>query len=195
LERAVRPLTGLIQQRPPAFSALKVAGRRAYDLARAGQQVELAERPVTIHQLTIVGYDYPSITLHVVCSSGTYVRSLGRDLAISVGTAAVMSALVRTAIGPFVLSEAIDPAQLSKESLPNLLRSPLEALAELPCLRLGPAEARQIANGIAIQAAATGLPVGYQGECSAVDTTGRLTAIIQTRPGGLLAPVRNFPVA
>ena len=87
---------GRIAQRPPAFSALKVAGRRAYKLARAGQPPQLAPRPVEIFAAEIKSYQYPELVMEVECGSGTYIRSLGRDLAESLGTAAVMSALVRT---------------------------------------------------------------------------------------------------
>ena len=88
--------TGRIAQRPPAFSALKVAGRRAYDLARRGKLPQLAPRPVDVFQIEIRRYQYPELVLNVECGGGTYIRSLGRDLAESLGTAAVMSALTRT---------------------------------------------------------------------------------------------------
>ena len=91
----------MIQQRPPAFSALKIGGRRAYDLARSGKEVVLKPRPVTVYELTVRDFAYPRLVLETQCSAGTYVRSLGRDLAESIGTAAVMSELVRLEIGPF----------------------------------------------------------------------------------------------
>src|SRR5437588_67214 len=81
-------------------------------------------RPVTIHRLTIASYDYPTLVLELECGTGTYVRAIGRDLAESLGTAAVMSALVRTTIGPFRLDEACDPGMLSSETLPQHLLSP-----------------------------------------------------------------------
>ena len=87
---------GRIDQRPPAFSAVKVAGRRAYELARQGRQPEWLPRPVVIHSIEVAAYQYPELILDVACGGGTYIRSLGRDLAESLGTAAVMSALVRT---------------------------------------------------------------------------------------------------
>jgi tRNA pseudouridine55 synthase len=102
---------GRIQQRPPAYSAVKVAGRRAYALARAGREVELDARPITVHRLEVRAYAYPTLTLEVRCGGGTYVRSLGRDLAASLGTAAVMSELVRTAIGGFRIEQSVDPAR------------------------------------------------------------------------------------
>src|SRR6185295_5166076 len=96
IEQAATKLTGEIMQRPPAFSALKVAGKRAYDLARRGQTVELEARPITVFGIEILRYDYPRLEVNIECSGGTYVRSLGRDLAESLGTGALMSALQRT---------------------------------------------------------------------------------------------------
>lgn len=195
LEQAARALTGTIQQRPPAFSALKVGGRRAYDLARQGHDVDLAARPVTIYSLDLLDYEYPRLTVDVRCSSGTYIRSLGRDLAESLGTAAVMSGLVRTAIGPFHLAEAVDPNGLTAENLPRVLRSPLEALAELPTIQLDADESRRVANGMTIrqQADIANMPAETVGEFKAVDAAGRLVAILAKRPNGELGPVRNFP--
>ena len=108
IETAIPAFLGEILQSPPAFSALKVGGRRAYSLARAGQAVELKPRPISIHCLKVLSYEYPRLQLEIECSSGTYVRSLGRDLAEKLGTGAVMSALVRTAIGIFRVEDSID---------------------------------------------------------------------------------------
>lgn len=113
---AAAGFVGRIEQRPPAFSAIKVAGRRAYELARQGRQPELAARPVVIHAIEIAAYKYPELVLDVTCGSGTYIRLLGRDLAESLGTSAVMSALVRTSIGGFVLADAVDPRQLKPDT-------------------------------------------------------------------------------
>ena len=157
--------------------------------------MELAPRPITIHALAVVAYEYPAVTLEVACSSGTYIRSLGRDLAQSLGTGAVMSRLVRSAIGPFTLAEAIDPSSLTAANLPCALRSPLEALADLPCVQLDEQQARLIANGIAIRPPTDlpGLPAGYAGEYKAVNSSVKLVALLAKRPNGELGPVRNFP--
>ena len=93
IEAAARRFVGRIEQRPPAFSALKIRGRPAYKLARQGKPVELAPRPVEIYRIEVKKYRYPELVLEIDCGGGTYVRSLGRDLAESLGTAAVMSAL------------------------------------------------------------------------------------------------------
>ena len=111
VEAALLGLTGAISQRPPAYSAIKVGGRRAYAMARAGETVELALRQVTIHSLDIVSWDdtdpdRPIAVLDVTCSAGTYVRALARDLGESLGSAAYLGALTRTASGPFTIDDA-----------------------------------------------------------------------------------------
>ena len=103
---ALGQFVGRIHQRPPAYSALKIGGQRAYHLARKGQAVTLPLRPVTIHALSINRFEYPELVLDIECGSGTYIRSLGRDLAKVVGTAAVMTGLTRTAIGPYAIDDA-----------------------------------------------------------------------------------------
>lgn len=181
IELAAGSLVGQVWQRPPAFSALKVDGRRAYALARKGQAVALAPRLVTVHRLSVVSYDYPALVLEVECGAGTYVRSLGRDLAESLGTAAVMSALVRTAVGGFTLQSAHDPRQLTRENLSDWLLPPRRAVEDLPALRLDAAEVRHVLQGRAIGRA---LPPGAA-EAAALDAAGRLVAILVPRRGGL----------
>src|SRR5262245_35406014 len=105
IDAALPRFIGTIEQRPPAYSALKVAGRRAHKLARRGEAVELAPRPVEIHAIELLRYEYPEMELRIDCGSGTYVRSLGRDVAEAVDTGAVMAALRRLAIGPFQAAE------------------------------------------------------------------------------------------
>lgn len=99
--------TGPIRQRPPAFSALKVDGRRAHALARAGRAVRLAERDVIIHALSLRAFDGATARLSVRCSKGTYVRALARDIAAALGTLGHVAALRRTAAGPFTLAHAM----------------------------------------------------------------------------------------
>ena len=92
---------GTIDQRPPAFSALRVDGKRAYKLARAGKDVVLESRKIEIYDLNVTNFDYPDFELDIKCGSGTYVRSLGRDIAESLGSHAVMTDLARAGIGEF----------------------------------------------------------------------------------------------
>ena len=186
-----KALTGRIQQRPPAYSALKVEGKRAYALAREGRQVDLKPRPVVVHRLEVVAYDYPELRLRIECGSGTYVRSLGRDLAESLGTSAVMSGLVRTAIGSFGIDDAVDPRQLTREGWTEHLLPPSRAVDLLPRIALTAEEIDRVQAGQPIprQAPATDSP-----EVAALDSAGRLVAVLVPRGPGLLGPVRNLPL-
>lgn len=189
IEAALPAFVGTIQQLPPAFSALKVQGRRAYALARRGEHVELQPRPIAIHRLSVVRYEYPELELEVCCGSGTYIRSLGRDIARSLGTAAVMSALVRTAIGAFRLADALELDALTPAACESNLLPPRLAVAQLPSAPLSDDEVRRLANGLAIQNR-WGVEAG---EMAALDGQGRLVAILAPRASGELGPVRNFP--
>ena len=106
IEAALFQFQGEIEQRPPLFSAVKIQGQRAYKIARKGKQVELPMRVVTIHTIDLITYTYPELVLDIKCGTGTYIRALGRDLAFSLNTAAVMSALERTAIGNFQIEDS-----------------------------------------------------------------------------------------
>jgi len=99
--QALQKFTGEIMQTPPAFSAIKVNGQRAYDLARKGQEVKLEPRPVTIYEITELNYTYPVLTFTTKVSSGTYIRSLVEDIGKELGTGAYMSGLRRTIVGQF----------------------------------------------------------------------------------------------
>ncbi len=192
LEQAALQLAGETLQRPPAFSALKVAGRRAYALARAGEAVELAARPVQIHRIAITRYEYPELCCDVDCGSGTYIRSLGRDLAEMVGTTAVMSALVRTAIGPFTLDRAIAPNDLSRENIDErLLPAVLAVRGLMPERRVSAEGLARLANGLAIDAGQLSLDGSVvAGDVAALDASGRLAAIVRRRDDGQYTPVK-----
>ncbi len=107
-------------QLPPAFSAIKVDGKRAYKLAREGKEVQLSPRPVTISSINQVNYEYPKIFFTVSVSSGTYIRSLARDIGQKLGTGAFMSNLRRTTVGEFKLTDAIEVVDFTTESIKKL---------------------------------------------------------------------------
>lgn len=106
LEAAAK-FVGVIQQRPPAYSAIKVGGQRAYDMARRGEVVELPARPVMIHSMLVEAYDWPHLTLRIVCGKGTYIRSLARDLGASMGVGGMLTMLRRTASGDKRVENAV----------------------------------------------------------------------------------------
>jgi tRNA pseudouridine55 synthase len=189
LEQSALTLTGEIMQRPPAYSALKVAGRRAYALARAGETVELAPRAVRIDRMNIVRYEYPELCLEVVCGSGTYIRSLGRDLAEAVGSGAVMSQLERTAIGRFTIDTAVDPKSLTRENLAAHLLPAAWAVQGLMSEQVvSTADAARLANGLPIAIAEVPSDV-----CAAVDGEGRLLAILTRQDGDQFTPLKYLP--
>jgi tRNA pseudouridine55 synthase len=107
IETALAPLRGVIQQVPPSFAAVKVGGRTAYSRARAGETVELAAREVQVHRLEMTDWHPPDARLLIVCGSGTYVRSIARDLGRALGSAAHLAALRRLAIGALDVTDAI----------------------------------------------------------------------------------------
>ncbi len=189
IQRAAERFTGTVLQRPPAFSALKVQGRRAYKLARKGEQIDLQPRPVTIHRIAVRCYEYPELVLEVDCGGGTYVRSLGRDLAESLGTAAVMSALMRTAIGNFRLDEAQDPRELTSEIVSGHLLPMLCAVEHLPRTQLSGEEIACIHRGQAITKKYIDADAA---ELAAVDMDGKLVAILGRSDGKSLHPIRNL---
>jgi tRNA pseudouridine55 synthase len=187
LEAMVGQFVGTIQQRPPAYSAVKVAGKRAYKMARRGESVELTARPVQIHSVKIARYEYPELELLVRCGSGTYIRSLGRDLAASLETAAVMSQLNRLAIGPFQVAEAVSLDDLSRELIESRLLSPLMGLEGLPRIEVSEEEIRRLVNGQVVN----NRWASEAQEAAAVTGDGRLVAIVTPKKGGL-APVKCF---
>ena len=124
VQQALQYFQGNLMQEPPQYSAIKVEGRRAYDVARSGKQVVIAPREVSIYAISLVDFTYPELTLDITCSGGTYVRAIGRDLASRLNTSAVMKALCRTAIGDFEISESYPPESLDKASISKLLLPP-----------------------------------------------------------------------
>lgn len=121
LRGALNEFVGDVMQRPPAFSAMKVGGRRAYALARKGQDVQLEPRPVTIHSIDLVSYRWPFVDLDIRSGKGVYIRSIARDLGTALGTGGSLASLRRTAVGRFNIDQAIRledlPETLSQEDL------------------------------------------------------------------------------
>ncbi|MCZ6765127.1 MAG: tRNA pseudouridine(55) synthase TruB [Alphaproteobacteria bacterium] len=152
IEGALGQFIGSISQIPPAFSAIKVGGQRAYALARDGRPVELAPRPVEIRELTLLSVDEAhAAQFEVISGKGMYVRSLARDLGQALRTEGHLGALVRLGVGPFVLEGAISLAKLetlSHSAAPLQAILPIETvLADIPALALSADEATRLRNG------------------------------------------------
>jgi len=148
VEQALTRFHGEQWQVPPDYSAVKVRGRRAYKLARRGEQLSLAPRRIVIHALSLLAYEYPVLRISITCGGGTYVRALGRDIAESLGTSAVMTSLVRDAIGPFDLQHATAISALaSRHGIRSALLPPRMALTELFSLSLDDDQCRLLWQG------------------------------------------------
>ena len=154
-EAALARFVGELEQRPPAFSAIQVGGRRLYDMARRGQAVEVAPRRVTIHRLDLIAWEPPRLTLDLTCSKGTYVRSLAHDLGAALGTGAHLSALRRLASGRFAIEDAVE-LDAAREAIGAgrgaALLQPLErGVVELARLDVDVDELTRLRNGLPIE--------------------------------------------
>lgn len=114
IEAALAKLTGEIEQIPPIFSAIKIEGQRAYDLARDGKEVEMSGRKITIFETEIVNFEMPYLEVRIACSKGTYIRSFARDIGELVESGAYLAGLIRTKIGPYSLTDAFDSHEFLK---------------------------------------------------------------------------------
>jgi len=117
VDAACDALTGVIEQRPPAYSALHVGGQRAYELARRGEAVELPPREVRVDAMEVSGYDWPRLSLRITCGKGTYIRSLARDLGVKLGTGGHLASLRRTAVGRYTIEMAVGIDRLKEPIL------------------------------------------------------------------------------
>ena len=152
IENELAGLRGDILQVPPMYSALKRDGKPLYRLAREGVTVERDPRPVHIHSLEVIDWALPDVTLKVVCSPGTYIRSLAHDLGQGLGCGAHLAALTRLASGDFSLEESIPLSELNSERLPELLLPLDTALMRYPALQLSETEVNAVLNGRAVSA-------------------------------------------
>ena len=183
VDAALQAFTGEIQQVPPPFSAVKVAGQRAYELARSGKEVDLGPRSVTIYVLRVRDYQPPDLALEVECSAGTYIRSLAHDLGERLGCGGYLSALRRTKAGPFSLDQAVTLDHLERAFVDGTWESyvhpPIEALPEFARLQLDAEQADRIRLGNSVAAAP-----GSKGLACALDPQGELIAILEATNDG-----------
>jgi tRNA pseudouridine55 synthase len=154
IEAAIPQFVGRIDQVPPAYSAIKVQGKRLYALARQGITVQVPSRPVDVYRLDVLEWAPPFLTLEVECGAGTYIRALARDLGQTLGCGAHLNALRRTKSGQFTVERAMTLTELTRASRAGDIRShlhPLDAaLAHLPALCLDARSAHRLALGQAV---------------------------------------------
>lgn len=179
---------GQFQQRPPAYSAVKVKGQRAYARARKGEEVLLEPRPVQIYDIQIVDYHFPRLELIVSCGSGTYIRSLGRDLAQRLGTAAVMESLVRSSIGSFTLADAVTVDSWGRAEIQENLLPVSRAVEGLPSIVLDEQALEKVEKGQPIE-----LPPSCRAdEVALCDESGNLLAVLVDSGADLWRPSPNL---
>ncbi len=187
---------GVIQQTPPQFSALKVAGRRAYDLARLGESVPLLARPVRVDRIELVEYTWPRLEINVDCGSGTYIRSIARDVGEALGCGGLIEVLVRTRIGPFLLADATNPVGQPIEAILAHLRPPVDALGDLPRLLLTPEQVGLASGGKLLDPArVAGASLLPPGEVGLLAPDGVLVAMAEILSSGAIQPRRVFAAA
>jgi tRNA pseudouridine55 synthase len=187
IEAAAAAFRGDILQRPCDYSAVHVDGKRAYRLARKGRPVVLESKPVRIERFEITGYEWPRLSVEIECSSGTFVRALGRDLAESLGTKAVMESLVRTAVGPFacpasIALDAITPAAVRAALMPAAV-----AVAHLPSEMLV-----EDVLAAAVRGGLLRLPEAVGPALAALDASGQLVGILRRLESGSYRLRPNF---
>jgi tRNA pseudouridine55 synthase len=170
---------GPILQRPCDYSAVHVDGKRAYRLARKGRPVSLAAKPVRIDRLEVTAYDWPRLGLDIECSSGTFVRAIGRDLAEVLGTRAVMESLVRTAVGPFRQAAALPLAAVTPDAVRQALQPALDAVPHLPRHAL---DAGDVAH--AVSGGLLDLGTGAAESIAALDEAGELVGVLRRHDSG-----------
>jgi tRNA pseudouridine55 synthase len=187
-EKVLGTFVGEIEQTPPPYSAVKVQGRKAYEMAREGEEVELAPRKITVHHLEVLEWAPPEVVIDVHCSSGTYVRSLANDLGTTLGCGAYLVGLRRTKSGRFSLRDATPLRKLQEAfnagNWYQYLIPAAEALAEWPAIELGPDDVENVRHGHRVHAAADAKPGLVRG----VSTQGELVALMELVTGESGAP-------
>ena len=187
IEAALPSFRGEILQRPCDYSAVHVDGKRAYRLARKGRPLELAAKRVRIDILAVTAYEWPRLGVDIVCSSGTFVRAIGRDLAMALGTTAVMESLTRTAVGPFERARSLAMAAVTLESVRAAMLPAVAAVPLVPRFTLG--------DDLLAKAVRGGLvAVGDEPAeaLAAVDEAGDLVGILKRHESGLYRLRPNF---
>ncbi|MDB5310357.1 MAG: truB [Gemmataceae bacterium] len=177
IDAAVASFIGTIEQRPPAFSALKLDGRRAHSLARQGKVVELSARPVRIDEIRVRGYEWPFLDVEIDCGKGTYIRSIARDLGEKLGVGGMVETLRRTRVGPFHVEHGVGldvpPDEVRAKLLPMTA-----AVAGMPRVVLTADEEKRFRTGQTIRTPADSslLPAGVR-MVAVLNPTGELAGI------------------
>ena len=178
-DKALQTFVGEIEQTPPPYSAVKVQGRKAYEMAREGEEVELAPRKITVHHLEVLEWAPPEVVIDVHCSSGTYVRSLANDLGVMLGCGAYLVGLRRTKSGRFSLRDSVPLRKLQEAFTAGnwyqYLIPAAEALGDWPAVELNPDEVEGVRHGHRVKVAGEPTETKVRG----VSTQGELVALME----------------
>jgi tRNA pseudouridine55 synthase len=178
-ETALQTFVGEIEQTPPPYSAVKVQGRKAYEMAREGEEVELAPRKITVHHLEVLEWAPPEVVIDVHCSSGTYVRSLANDLGVMLGCGAYLVGLRRTKSGRFSLRDSVPLRKLQEAFTAGnwyqYLIPAAEALGDWPAVELNPDEVEGVRHGHRVKVVGEPTETKVRG----VSTQGELVALME----------------
>lgn len=193
LEAALSRFRGTFTQVPPMYSAVKVAGKRLYELARAGEEIPREGREVTVHELLLRDFSAAELTVSVKSSKGFFVRTLAHDLGQALGCGAHLKALRRTASGPFTLQRAVPLDRLAQlagaldgaRQLQALVVPTSEALAHLPAIVVSQADEARVGHGVPLEA-----PPGVEGRVRVVSRGGKLLALAEVGRGRRLQYLR-----
>ena len=194
LERALEKLTGNIEQVPPMYSALKKDGKRLYELARQGIEVDRPPRPVTIYSLAIEEFDPGAPVIRIQCSKGTYVRTLVEDLAKLLGTVGHVAALRRLAVEPFTETQLVTmeqveaAAEIGDEAFDQLMIPVDSALVAFPAVNLNREQSGYVRQGNPVQVAQP----PQTGFCRIYDEQARFVGVGEALADGRIAPKRLF---
>ena len=187
LRTALEAQVGDQLQTPPMYSAIKIGGKKLYELARAGKSVERKPRPITIYEMTLLGFDGVHAEFRVTCSKGTYVRSICRDLGERLGCGGCLDSLRRTAAGVYTERDAVTMEQILAAAEPLSFLRPVDSLfADLPAVTVGEKETWRIRNGGAVLWEA---PVG---RCRVYAPDGTFLMLGEEQPDGMLLTVKSF---
>lgn len=173
---AVAQFVGTISQVPPQFSAVHVGGQRAYKLARRGELVEIDARPVEVYSIRVTQFNPPDFELEIECGSGTYVRSIGRDLGEHFGCGAIMTSLRRLVVGPCRIEDAVPFADLDEARLRSALQPPLTAVADFPQRNVDADELHALRQGRTIETCSLS-GAGPETEVALIDADGQLIGL------------------
>ncbi len=182
-EEALKSFVGEIEQTPPPYSAVKVQGRKAYEMARKGEEVDLEPRKITVHHLEVLEWTPPEVVIDVHCSSGTYVRSLANDLGVKLGCGAYLVGLRRTKSGRFSLRDSVPLRKLQEAFTAGnwyqYLIPAAEALGDWPAVELNPDEVEGVRHGHRVKVVGEPTVTKVRG----VSTQGELVALMELVTG------------